>query len=96
MKFENGFWFLKFENDIRDDETHQEYCNRILCYDRNTKKWVKKADYARGRFPVTFPCSSYRAAKRHLRKHNEIPIGSRFILVSKWVGRDRYLTKKTR
>lgn len=37
---------------------------------------------------------SYKAAKRHLRKHDEIPVGTKFLLSSRWVGFDRVLVKK--
>ena len=37
---------------------------------------------------------SLRAAKRHLRKHSEIPKGTVFRLISQYVGFDIYLIKK--
>lgn len=37
---------------------------------------------------------TYKAAKRHLRKHKEIPVGTKFLLSSLYVGQDRILTKK--
>ena len=41
-----------------------------------------------------FLCGSYKAALRHLRKHDEIPKGTRFVLVSRFVGGDRVLVKR--
>lgn len=80
MKTENQFWFLEDES-------------RTLFYDNNKKKWVKKEEYTGSCYPATFPCHSFRAAKRHLRKHNEIHKGMKFKLVSRFVGRDRFIRK---
>lgn len=89
MKMENQFWFLEYDN--YDDENWVE--NR-LHYDPNKKKWVKKEEYTGDWWPGTFSCRSYKAAVRHLKNHSEIPKGTRFRLVSKFVGFDRWLTKK--
>lgn len=95
MKMENGFWFLEHENVYdKENETFKEYKDRELYYDHNKKMWVKREEYTGNWYPATFPCRSYRAAKRHLRKHNEIPKGTKFRLCSKYVGFDRYLTKQ--
>ena len=95
MKMENGFWFLEHENVYdKENETFKEYKDRELYYDHNKKMWVKREEYTGNWYPATFPCRSYRAAKRHLRKHNEIPKGTTFRLCSKYVGFDRYLTKQ--
>lgn len=37
---------------------------------------------------------TYKAAKRHLRRHNEIPVGTKFLLSSLYIGQDRMLIKK--
>lgn len=98
MKMENNFWFLEYDISNQYDgdvENYYEYINnKELYYDADKKRWVKLSEYTGCWYPATFPCCSYRAAKRHLRKHDEIPIGSRFRLVSKYVGYDRYMTKK--
>lgn len=94
MKMENGFWFLEHENEYdKENETFKEYRERELYYDHTKKMWVKREEYTGSWYPATFPCRSYRAAKRHLRKHNEIPKGTKFRLYSKYVGFDRYLIK---
>lgn len=89
MKMQNQFWFL--EHDIYKDDDWQE---KELYYDPDKKKWVKREEYTGNWWPATFSCCSYKAAIRHLKKHNEIPKGTRFRLVSKFVGFDRWLTKK--
>ena len=89
MKMENQFWFLEY--DRSNDESYEEFNKRQLYYDHNKKKWVGRKEYTGCWYPATFPCRSYRAAKRHLRKHNEIPKGRRFRLCSSFVGCDRYL-----
>lgn len=81
MKMENQFWYLKSKN-------------RELYFDLSKMKWVSKEEYTGSSYPAVFPCCSYHAAKRHLRKHNEIPIGTNFILVSSYVGFDRKLVKR--
>ena len=63
-------------------------------YDVDLGKWFAYEDYNGFVYPGGFPCKSYKAAIRHLRKHDEIPKGTRFRLVSKFVGCDRYLVKK--
>ncbi|MBU5333589.1 hypothetical protein KQI61_15425 [Anaerocolumna aminovalerica] len=80
MKMENQFWFLEDES-------------RTLYYDHNKKKWVSKEEYTGCWYPATFPCHSYRAAKRHLYKHDEIPKGMKFRLCNRYVGFDRFLVK---
>lgn len=79
MRMENQFWFLKTEN---------------LHYDHDQKKWVHIGDYTGYWLPGIFPCHSYKAARRHLKQHNEIPVGTKFTLVSAFVGQDRTLVKK--
>ena len=94
MKMENQFWFL--ENIVewdRENETFKEFRDRELYWDYNKNLWVNRNEYTGRYYPASFPCHSYRAAKRHLRKHNEIPKGTKFRLVSSLVGFDRYLTK---
>lgn len=83
MKHENQFWFLT--SDSPD-----------LLYDSTKKQWVSERKYKYSGSPWwgDFPCHSFRAAKRHLRKHNEIPKGTEFRLVGKFVGCDRYLIKR--
>ena len=92
MKIENQFWSLEY--DRNDDESYDEFVAKELYYDLNKKKWVNKKDYTGYWYPATFPCRSYKAAIRHLRKHDEIPKRTKFKLVSKLIGFDRYLIKK--
>lgn len=98
MKMENQFWFLEYDKSNRYDGGYEDYReykhNKELHYDHNKKKWVKEAEYTGHCYPATFPCHSYRAAKKHLKKHNEIPKGTKFRLCSKFVGFDRYLIKR--
>ena len=96
MKMKNQFWSLEFHHDNRSgDESYSEYRNnKELHYDPYKKKWVKRDDYTGSWYPAGFACHSYRAAQRHLRKHDEIPIGTKFRLVSSLVGFDRVLVKK--
>lgn len=92
MKIENQFWCLEY--DRNNNESYDESVSKELYYDLDKKKWVNRKEYTGYWYPATFPCHSYRAAKRHLRKHDEIPKGTRFRLCSKFIGFDRYLTKK--
>ncbi len=92
MRMENQFWFLEF-SDRKKDETRRTYRERELYYDRNKDKWVPRKEYTGHIYPGCYPCGSYRAAKRHLRKHDEVPKGTKFRLISKYVGYDRYLMK---
>lgn len=78
---ENQFWCLKI-------------VNKELFYDFLKKKWVKREEYTGNLYPATYPCRSWRTAKRHLKKHDEIPKGTKFILVNKNIGYDRRLIKR--
>ena len=68
-----------------------------LWNDRRDGKWkpweecVKGEDVAYGDF---VGMRSYKAAKRYMRKHDEIPKGMKFRLCSRWIGYDRELVKK--
>ena len=96
MKMENQFWFLECHHSNKsENETYSEYMhNRELYYDHDKRKWVKRHEYTGHCYPATFPCHSYRAAKRHLKAHDEIPKGMKFVLVSRFAGGfDRFLTK---
>ena len=84
MKRMKQFWFLQ--------AISGSYGNRLF-YDMNKKLWVTKEQYSGMDFPATFPCKSYKAALRHLKTHNEITIGTKFKLVSEFIGFDRYLIK---
>ena len=96
MKMENQFWALQYNVKLnREGYDYKTFKNEVeLHYDENKKLWVKRKEYTGSCYPADFPCHSYRAAKRHLRKHNEIPRGTKFRLVRKFVGFDRYLIKK--
>lgn len=82
MKMNKQFWCL------------ETYNYGALYYDYNKKQWVSREEYTGKYFPASFPCSSYKAAIRHLKKHDEIPKGTQFKLVSRFVGFDRIITKK--
>lgn len=96
MKMNNQFWALRFWDGYdKSKETFREYRNnRELYYDHDKKKWVNRHEYTGNFYPSDFPCRSYKAALRHLRKHNEIPKGTHFRLVSRFVGQDRILVKR--
>lgn len=77
-----------------DDYSIETMRNVDLYYDPHQKLWVHRKEYTGSGFPARFPCNSLKAAKRHLKKHNEIPKGTKFRLVSKFVNGDIYLYKK--
>ena len=85
---ENGYWFLKYDVDVNQkDMDYIEFKKNVeLHYDLNKKRWVKRDEYTGYWYPATFNCHSVRAAKRHLRKHDEIPKGTVFRLVNKYIG----------
>lgn len=96
MKMNNQFWQLRFNDQWdRSKETFGEWLNgHTLHYDCNKQMWVHHTEYTEFLYPTGFPCRSYKAALRHLRNHDEIPKGTQFILVSKFVGQNRILVKK--
>ncbi len=96
MKMENQFWELLYDWESQcKGMSQKEFRHNVeLHYDDKKKKWVHRSEYTGNIWPSGFPCRSYRTAKRHLRNHDEIPIGTRFRLVGKFVGCDRYSTKK--
>lgn len=72
-----------------------ESLNPELVYDLQDNIW-KNINMCKN------PCSpfspdngikTYKAAIRHIRKHNEIPEGTKFKVLSMYVGLDRYITK---
>ncbi len=64
-----------------------------LWYCDDLKEWrnMREAEPPFGNYVFV---RSFNAARRHIRKHNEIPVGTRFLLSSRWVGYDRILVKK--
>lgn len=98
MKMENQFWCLEYDVEANKKDYNYNYKtfkNEVeLYYDPTKKLWVKRHDYTYGWYPASFPCRSYRAAKRHLMNHDEIPKGTKFRLVSRFIGFDRLLIKK--
>lgn len=86
-----GFWYLEFEPITKEASLFDE---DYLHYDIYKQKWVNIKDYKGYWLPGAAPCHSYKAALRHLRKHNEIPKGTKFRLVSKFRYCDLYLIKK--
>ena len=89
------FWCLQYDFDANcGDYDYATFVKEIeLHFDPNKKLWVHRKEYTGYWYPADFPCRSLKAAKRHLRKHNEIPKGTKFRLVSKYIGFDLYLTK---
>lgn len=75
------------------------YNNINLWFDENDNKWKTYEECLEhldnnesfSNYAYVF---TYKAAKRHLRKHKEIPVGTKFLLSSLYIGQDRILTKK--
>lgn len=91
-----GFFFLEYNVDKNmKDMDYETFKKEVeLNYDPNKKQWVYDSEYTGDWYPATFTCHSLKAALRHLRKHDEIPKGSVFRLVSKYIGFDIFLIKK--
>ena len=94
-----GFWWLEYDDEANRGEGEDwvwfVQCKRLY-YDEDNKVWSTR-EHLKGvihGLPAAVSCATYKAAKHHLRKHNEIPKGTKFRLVSKYVGCDRYLTKR--
>ena len=93
------FWFLKWDskyyrNKWKEDATF-DYHSAELNYDYDKKLWCNRDEYTGNVFPSSIRCRSYKAALRHLRKHTEIPVGTHFVLVARYVGQpNRHLVKK--
>ena len=64
-----------------------------LWYCEELKEWRNTQD-AEAPFSNYVHVLSFKAARRHIRKHKEIPDGTKFLLASRWVGYDRVLVKK--
>lgn len=64
-----------------------------LWYECGSKTWKPTKD-CNGWYSNIYGIHSFKAARRYLRKHDEIPKGTRFRLVSRFVGYDRILVKK--
>lgn len=60
--------------------------NFKLRYDYNLDRWVNKTELTQPYRSGTFHCKTKFAAKRHLKKHDEILPGARFRLISKREG----------
>lgn len=81
-----GYMMLEPVFDIRQD----------LLWNDIEKKWEARNDeniYMR-HMKYEVGIHSIKAAKRHLRKHDEIPKGTRFRLVNWFYAPDVYLTKR--
>ena len=89
---------MKKNNQFRDISPYwTDAPDGTLWNDRRDGKWKSIEDCQKGEnvwYADYVVCRSYKAARRHLRKHEEIPIGTRFFLDSRFVGYDRILTKK--
>ena len=79
-----GFLFLEYDVDYNKNKF-----GISLSFDDEQNQWVpENKSLSNDIF-----CHSLRAAKAHLRRHNEIPKGTRFKLVSRFYNFDIYLTK---
>lgn len=93
-----GFWCLEYdccsETNFKGYD-YKTFKTKIeLYYDPNKKKWVKRDEFTGCWYPASYSCHSLKAAKRHLKKHDEIPKGTKFRLVSRYIGCDIWLVKK--
>lgn len=75
------------------------YSDINLWFDENDNKWKTYEECIENLDDNEFFSNyayvfTYKAAKRHLRKHKEIPVGAKFLLSSLYIGQDRILTKK--
>lgn len=87
MKMNNNF--IGLEHLWEDHEWHD-----WLWYENDTKMWKPVEKCTGWRSSSKSNIHSFKAARRHLRKHDEIPKGTKFRLVSRFVGYDRILVKK--
>ena len=95
MKMNHCFWWIEYDYaNRRADESYYDFTKRELHYDTQKKRWVKDVEYTGSCYPAVCVCQSYKAALRHVRKHQEIPKGSIMRVVSAYVGCDRYIVKK--
>ena len=88
MKLNYGFWELEFA----DDESPER-----LFYNETKHKWVGRDEYLNNEEDfISSVCfiRTYKAAKAHIKRHDEIPKGARFRVVSSFVNCDRYITKR--
>lgn len=70
-----------------------EYDNSLYWFREDTKQWELNEDIPIGVASSTGDlCRSLKAAIRKIKKYN-VPKGTRFRLVSKWIGYDIYITK---
>ena len=84
MKVNKYFWCL-------------ESLDRDLVYDFREEIWKKRNECNNTK--SNFSCygkgeiKTFKAAKSHIRRHNEIPKGTHFRVVSQYIGFDRYIIK---
>ena len=99
MKMHYGYWYLRYDDDanhVEDEDWAWFVEHKRLYYDRENREWTTREN-CRGLirvYPAAYPCTTLKAAKRHLRKHNEIPKGTKFKLVSMFIGQDVLLTNR--
>lgn len=93
---ENKFIFNdKYKASDNSFEVYKQYKYEYsLYYDYDKRLWVHYLDYTGSIFPAIAPVHSLKAAKKHLKRHNEIPKGTVFRFVSKYVGCDIKLVKE--
>lgn len=61
-----------------------------MTYDSGTNRWYSSTNFITDSFDV----HTIKAAIRHIRKHDEIPVGKQFVLRSRWYHiSDKILTK---
>ena len=86
MKMNNQFIGIE---QVYEDQDFEDW----LWHESGTNLW-KPVKNCCGWHSNIHGVHSFKAARRHLRKHNEIPKGTKFLLVSRFVGYDRILVKK--
>lgn len=74
-----------------------ESLDEDLVWDMEEELWKKKDECKN---PYSYfngfgkkDIQTLKAAKAHIRRHNEIPKGTRFLVVNRYEGLDQYLTK---
>lgn len=91
----NELIFMAEHGNYYNYDLYKEYRHHYsLFYDTDKKKLVYYGDYTGSIFPAIAPCRSLAAAVSHLKAHNEIPKGTKFRLISKYVGGDIELVKR--
>lgn len=72
MKRKTQFWWL---------EPEERY---VYVWDKINNKWSYIEDLNGNYYKGEIPCRSLKSAKRHLKKHDEISVGMKFVLVGRF------------